>query len=84
LINARGTIRNTFREGATQRIVCEVPTAELRNVEQQLPGLTRGDGGWVSSFAGYIPVTGDPLPTRARVGPNPLNRAHYLAEVARS
>jgi len=24
------------------------------------------------------------VPLRMRVGPNPLNRAHYLAEVARS
>ena len=83
LMNARATIRNAFRDGSSHRIVCEVPTAELRAVEQQLPGLTRGEGGWVSSFAGYVPVTGDP-PARARVGPNPLNRAHYLAEVARS
>ena len=83
LLNARATIRNAFRDGASHRIICEIPTAELRAVEQQLPGLTRGDGGWVSSFAGYVPVTGEP-PTRARIGPNPLNRAHYLAEVARA
>jgi ribosomal protection tetracycline resistance protein len=83
LVNARATIRNALRDGASQRIICEIPTAELRAVERQLPGLTRGDGGWVSSFAGYIPVSGPP-PIRARVGPNPLNRAHYLAEVARA
>lgn len=82
LINARATMRNVFREGASQRIITEIPTAELRAVEQQLPGLTHGDGGWTSSFAGYVPVTGEP-PVRARTGPNPLNRAHYLAEVAR-
>ena len=57
--------------------------AVLRAVEQQLPGLTHGDGGWTSSFAGYVPVSGDP-PTRTRIGPNPLNRAYYLAEVARA
>ncbi|MEA2513070.1 MAG: ribosomal protection tetracycline resistance protein [Thermomicrobiales bacterium] len=83
LVNARATIRNAFPDGSSHRIICEIPTAELRAVEQQLPGLTRGDGGWGSSFAGYVPMTGD-APTRARVGPNPLNRAHYLAEVARS
>jgi ribosomal protection tetracycline resistance protein len=83
LVNARATIRNAFPNGSSHRIVADIPTAELRSVEQQLPGLTRGDGGWVTTFAGYIPVTGDP-PKRARVGPNPLNRAHYLAEVARS
>jgi ribosomal protection tetracycline resistance protein len=83
LINARATIGAISRDGATQRIVCQIPSAELRAIEQQLPGLTHGDGGWVSSFTGYVPVTGEP-PTRPRVGPNPLNRAHYLAEVARA
>jgi ribosomal protection tetracycline resistance protein len=82
LMNARATIRNAFPDGSSHRIIAEIPTAELRAVEQQLPGLTRGDGGWVSNFAGYVPVSGD-APTRARIGPNPLNRAHYLAEVAR-
>ncbi len=82
LVNARAAIRNAFLSGDSYRIVCEIPTVELRGVEQQLPGLTRGDGSWESSFTGYIPVTGDP-PLRARVGPNPLNRAHYLADVAR-
>jgi ribosomal protection tetracycline resistance protein len=83
LISARAAIRNAFQDGAAYRIVCEIPTAELRGVEQQLPALTRGEGSWVSSFAGYVPVTGDP-PVRVRIGPNPLNRAHYLAEVARA
>ncbi len=82
LVNARATIRNAFQHGDSYRIVCEIPTVELRGVEQQLPGLTRGDGSWESSFAGYVPVTGEP-PIRARVGPNPLNRAYYLAEIAR-
>ena len=83
LLNARATMRNAFREGASYRIICAIPTAELRAVEQQLPSLTRGDGSWVSTFAGYVPVTGD-APIRARIGPQPLNRAHYLADIARS
>ncbi|MDP9375053.1 MAG: hypothetical protein M3Q65_21920, partial [Chloroflexota bacterium] len=64
-------------------ITCEIPTAELRAVEHQLPRLTRGDGDWVSNFAGYVPVTGE-APVRARVGPNPLNRAYHLNNVARA
>jgi ribosomal protection tetracycline resistance protein len=83
LMNARATIRNAFPDGSSYHVICEIPTAELRSLEQQLPALARGDGGWVWKFAGYIPVTGE-ASRRARVGPNPLNRAHYLAEVARS
>ena len=81
LINARATIGDSYPDGAMHCVRCLIPTAELRTVEQQLPGLTRGEGSWLSSFAGYVPVSGNP-PRRARHGPNPLNRAHYLAEVA--
>jgi ribosomal protection tetracycline resistance protein len=83
LINARAAIRNSYPEGASHHIIAEIPTAELRSNEQQLPRLTRGDGRWVSHFAGYVPTTGD-MPSRARIGPNPLNRAHYLAELGRT
>ncbi len=82
LVNARATIKNAFREGGAYRIICQIPTVELRSVEQQLPGLTRGDGSWISTFAGHVPVDGDP-PCRTRSGPDPLNRAVYLAYVAR-
>jgi ribosomal protection tetracycline resistance protein len=82
LVHARATFLNASRDGSSYRIVCEIPTAELRELEQRLPGLTRGDGGWLTTFTGYIPVTGEP-PKHVRIGPNPLNRAHYLADVAR-
>ena len=81
LINARGTIGDTRTSGSICHMVSEVPSSELRNVEHKLPGLTRGEGGWDSTFAGYIPVTGEP-PQRKRIGPNPLHRTHYLAEIA--
>jgi ribosomal protection tetracycline resistance protein len=83
LLNARATIRNVSREKSSQNIICEIPTAELRTVEQSLPDLTHGGGGWTSRFAGYAPVTGE-AQARARTGPNPFNRNRYLVEVARS
>ncbi len=83
VINGRGTIQDAFLEGEDYRIICEIPTVELPAIEQQLPGLTRGEGDWVSKLAGYIPVTED-VPVRSRVGPNPLNRAHYWAEVSQT
>ena len=52
LIHARATIRETIIQGETARITCTIPTAELRGVEQQIPGLTRGEGTWVSAPAG--------------------------------
>jgi ribosomal protection tetracycline resistance protein len=82
LIAARATIKSTYRVGETHRISCEIPSVELRGAEQQLPGMTRGDAGWTTSFAGYRPVTGE-APVRERVGANPLNRAEYLASVGR-
>jgi ribosomal protection tetracycline resistance protein len=83
VLNARGTMRTVSRSGASCLLICEVPTAEVRALEHQLPRLTHGDGGWVSNLAGYVPVTGQ-APVRSRSGPNPLNRELYLADVARS
>ncbi|HET7034877.1 MAG TPA: translation factor GTPase family protein [Thermomicrobiaceae bacterium] len=83
LLTARAAIRQAARDGAGQRLICAIPSAELRGVEQQLPGLTRGEAGWESHLAGYAPVSGEP-PRRRRTGPDPLNRAHYLAEAARA
>lgn len=82
LIAARAALDGSQQDGESYRLRWQIPSAELHGIEQQLPGLTHGDGSWVSSFAGYVPVSGDP-PERTRVGPNPLNRAHYLADVAR-
>jgi ribosomal protection tetracycline resistance protein len=82
LITARATIAGTYRQGTSHLITGEIPSAELRELERQLPGLTRGDAGWQTSFAGYRPIQG-PAPVRARIGPNPLNRVEYIASVGR-
>lgn len=82
LINARATVRETHADGETHRLVCDIPTVELRDVERQLPGLTRGEGGWGSRFASYVPVPGNP-PSRPRRGPNLFNREGYFAEALR-
>lgn len=81
LILARATVETSRVVGATYHLTCEIPTAEVRAFEQQLPGLTRGEGGWSSHFSGYIPISGEP-PIRERIGADPRNRAHYLAEVS--
>lgn len=82
LIDHRGTIREVLRADGSPRIICDLPTAALRAIERQLPGSTHGDADWETSHATYRPVSGEPF-RRPRIGPNPLERAHYLAEVSR-
>jgi ribosomal protection tetracycline resistance protein len=60
----------------------EVPAAAVYQLEQQLPGLSRGEGVLESSFDRYQPVTG-PIPSRPRTDNDPLNRRDYLLHVLR-
>jgi ribosomal protection tetracycline resistance protein len=54
----------------------------VRALEEQLPGLTRGEGVLDAAFGRYQPVRGD-IPERPRADNNPLNREEYLLRVAR-
>jgi ribosomal protection tetracycline resistance protein len=60
----------------------EVPAARVRELEQQLPTLTRGEGVLECAFGRYQPVRGA-IPARPRSDHNPLNRKEYLLHVAR-
>lgn len=60
----------------------ELPAARVHELQQQLPGLTRGEGILDSSFEGYRAMTGPP-PVRPRSDSNPLNRKQYLLHVQR-
>jgi ribosomal protection tetracycline resistance protein len=60
----------------------EIPAAAVYQLEQQLPGLSRGEGVLESSFDRYQPVTG-PIPDRPRTDNDPLNRRDYLLHVLR-
>lgn len=82
LTNARATIGQIEGEGQIRQLGCVIPTAELRQVEHQLPRLTSGEGSWIVTPAGYLPVDGPP-PHRRRAGPNPLIRDAYLGDMAR-
>ena len=60
----------------------ELPAAVCHQAQQQLPGLTRGEGVLESAFDHYQPVRGQ-VPVRPRSDRNPLNRKEYLLRVAR-
>jgi ribosomal protection tetracycline resistance protein len=55
----------------------------VHTLEQQLPGLTRGEGELESVFGHYAPVPGGSIPERPRTDHNPLNRKEYLLKVSR-
>jgi ribosomal protection tetracycline resistance protein len=60
----------------------EIPAAQVRVLEEQLPGLTRGEGVLDAAFSHYQPVRAS-VPSRPRTDHNPLNREEYLLRVAR-
>jgi ribosomal protection tetracycline resistance protein len=60
----------------------DIPAAQVRGLEEQLPGLTRGEGVLEAAFGHYQPVRGA-VPSRRRTDHNPLNREEYLLHVAR-
>ena len=60
----------------------EIPVARVRELDQQLPALTRGEGVLETTFGRYQPVRGT-VRVRPRTDRNPLNRKEYLLRVAR-
>jgi ribosomal protection tetracycline resistance protein len=60
----------------------DIPAAQVHELRQQLPALTRGEGVLECVFDRYEPVTGPP-PSRPRTDNNPLNRVEYLQRVTR-
>ncbi|MFC4610632.1 GTP-binding protein [Streptomyces maoxianensis] len=59
-----------------------IPAARVHALEQQLPGLTRGEGVLECAFDHYRPVRGT-TPARPRTDHDPLNREEYLLRVVR-
>lgn len=68
--------------GAASVLEGAIPAARVHELQQLLPGLTRGEGVLESAFDHYEPIRG-PYPTRPRSDNNPLNRKEYLLHLAR-
>ncbi|MGH7290251.1 MAG: GTP-binding protein, partial [Myxococcota bacterium] len=68
--------------GSACTVEGEIPAARVHELQQQLPALTRGEGVVECAFERYRPVSGA-VPTRARSGPDPLDRKAYLLRVQR-
>ncbi|MDP9235210.1 MAG: TetM/TetW/TetO/TetS family tetracycline resistance ribosomal protection protein [Actinomycetota bacterium] len=59
-----------------------IPAVRVHELQQRLPGLTRGEGVVGCVFDSYRTVRGA-NPTRQRTDHNPLNRREYLTHLAR-
>jgi ribosomal protection tetracycline resistance protein len=75
--------QTTETRGDTCVLEGSVPAARVHELEQRLPGLTRGEGELESAFEHYAPVTHGTVPRRPRTDHNPLNRKEYLLNVSR-
>jgi ribosomal protection tetracycline resistance protein len=74
--------QTTTMRGSACLVEGEVSVAQIHEVRQQLPALTRGEGVLTSAFDRYQPVRGV-FPIRSRSDHNPLNRKEYLLRVTR-
>jgi ribosomal protection tetracycline resistance protein len=74
--------RSTALQGPACLLDGEIPAARVRDLERQLPALTRGEGVLESTFDHYRPIRG-PVPARPRTDHDPLDRKQYLLRVLR-
>jgi ribosomal protection tetracycline resistance protein len=63
LARLEAVVETPALKGTLSMIETMLPAARAQDLQQQLPGLTGGEGVLDSTFAGYQPVTGD-QPTR--------------------
>ncbi|MGC9539439.1 GTP-binding protein [Streptomyces sp. UG1] len=83
LARLRAVPRTTQTHGASCSLEGSVPAAHVHELEQQLPGLTRGEGELESAFDHYAPAVRGAEPERRRTDLNPLSRKEYLLNLTR-
>jgi ribosomal protection tetracycline resistance protein len=82
LAQLRAVPQSPTMRGSSYVLEGEIPAARVHDLQQQLPGLARGEGVLESEFDSFRPVRGK-VPTRPRTDLNPLNRKEYLLHVLR-
>ncbi len=77
-----GRVRGQFSRDGLTRVQAVMPVACVRALQQQLPGLSMGEGVLESRPDGYQPI-GDNPPKRPRTRPSPLDRDAWLASLTK-
>ncbi|GII05421.1 elongation factor G [Planobispora takensis] len=81
LARLRAVPRTTVTDGPACLLEGGIPAARVHELQQRLPGLTRGEGVLECAFDRYEPVSGA-APSRPRTDRNPLNRKEYLLHLS--
>ncbi|MEQ7125935.1 translation factor GTPase family protein [Actinopolymorpha sp. B11F2] len=82
LARMRAAPHSPSTRGSASVLEGEIPAAQVHELQQRLPALTRGEGVLECAFDRYEPVRG-PVPARPRTDHNPLNRKEYLQNIGR-
>jgi ribosomal protection tetracycline resistance protein len=83
LLARLGAVPSTHEmRGAAFLLEGEIPAARVHQLQQQVPGATRGEGVLECELDHYEPIAGL-FPSRPRTDLNPLNRKEYLLHVVR-
>jgi ribosomal protection tetracycline resistance protein len=77
-----GRVRGQFSANGLSTVDAVLPVARVRSMQNQLPGLSMGEGTLETRFGGYQPIGSDP-PHRPRTSPSPLDRDAWLASLAK-
>jgi ribosomal protection tetracycline resistance protein len=77
-----GRVTGQHAANGVSRVSAVLPVARVRSLQQQLPGLSMGEGMLESRPGGYQPV-GNDGPRRERSRPSPVDRDAWLASLAR-
>ncbi|OIK04122.1 elongation factor G [Streptomyces monashensis] len=72
----------TAAAGAAAVLEGRLPAARVHELQQRLPGLTRGEGALETAFDHYAPIARGAVPERPRTDHNPLNRKEYLLNLS--
>ncbi len=83
LIVERAAIDDQILNGRISRLTGTIPASHVFAVARQLPGMTHGEGTFVTDFEGHAPVAA-PFPKRERTGSNPYDRDEYMLHVFRT
>ncbi len=80
LVQLGAAVDTPLVRGELSVLETRLHSAQVHSLQQQLPGLTSGEGVLESGFGGYQPVRGD-IPFRPRTGNNPLDRKEYIRKL---